>query len=82
MDYDVLIIGAGVSGLAAARDASKSGLRVQILEGRAIIGGRVHSDESTGMDVGASWWVCSFPLRVKQNALTQVVADATRAHDN
>lgn len=55
MDYDVLIIGAGVSGLAAARDASRAGLRVQILEGRAIIGGRVQTDESTGMDVGASW---------------------------
>lgn len=40
-ECDVLIIGAGVSGLAAARVLCDAGLRVRILEGRDRIGGRV-----------------------------------------
>lgn len=54
-DHDLLIIGAGVAGLAAARDAAKAGLRVILLEGRSGVGGRVYADETTGLDCGASW---------------------------
>ncbi len=38
---DVLIIGAGASGLAAAKTLSQRGLRVRILEARHRIGGRI-----------------------------------------
>ncbi|RPH38245.1 FAD-dependent oxidoreductase [bacterium] len=40
---DVIIIGAGVAGLAAAKTLSASGLAVTILEARHRIGGRVHT---------------------------------------
>jgi monoamine oxidase len=41
MDSDVLVIGAGAAGLAAARRAAEGGLRVTILESRDRVGGRV-----------------------------------------
>lgn len=40
---DVVIIGAGVAGLAAARQLHDAGLRVLVLEGRDRIGGRVYT---------------------------------------
>jgi monoamine oxidase len=54
----VLIVGAGMSGLAAAIDLKAAGYRVIILEGRDRIGGRVHTDTSLNgltLDLGASW---------------------------
>lgn len=39
--YDVIVIGAGISGLAAARMLAASGKSVLLLEGRSRIGGRI-----------------------------------------
>mmetsp|Transcript_1268 Transcript_1268/g.4331 ORF Transcript_1268/g.4331 Transcript_1268/m.4331 type:complete len:1265 (-) Transcript_1268:8775-12569(-) len=50
----VIIIGAGMSGLMAARQLTNFGYEVLLLEGRDRIGGRAHSDDSTGVDFGAS----------------------------
>jgi monoamine oxidase len=41
--YDVVIIGAGAAGLAAARALSGAGKRICILEARPRAGGRIHS---------------------------------------
>lgn len=41
---DVLVIGAGAAGLAAARSLRDAGLRVLLIEARDRIGGRVHTD--------------------------------------
>src|SRR5262245_5958440 len=41
--HSVLVIGAGLSGLAAARRLADSGFYVMILEARDRIGGRVHT---------------------------------------
>lgn len=43
MDVDVVVIGAGAAGLAAARCLGRSGLRAAVLEARHRIGGRVLS---------------------------------------
>ena len=40
-DYDVIIIGGGLAGLAAARDLSQAGKAVALLEARDRLGGRV-----------------------------------------
>jgi len=53
----VIIIGAGVAGLAAAKHLVAAGRDVQVLEARDRIGGRVWTDRSLGvpLDMGASW---------------------------
>lgn len=45
---DVIIIGAGVSGLMAAREASKKGRKVIVLEARNRIGGRIFTSSIMG----------------------------------
>jgi hypothetical protein len=49
----VLVLGAGVAGLAAARTLADRGLKVTVLEGRDRIGGRVWTRD--GLDFGAHW---------------------------
>lgn len=52
-----IVIGAGIAGLAAARQLQQDGLSVRILEARNRIGGRIFTDRSLGIpvDMGASW---------------------------
>lgn len=53
----VIVIGAGMSGLVAARLLQDSGFAVTVLEARTRIGGRTWTDDSLGVpvDLGASW---------------------------
>jgi len=53
----VLVIGAGVSGLVAARALNNRGVEVIVLEGRDRWGGRTHTVDlgGTPVDLGASW---------------------------
>lgn len=53
----VIIIGAGISGLAAGKALQESGYEAVILEARDRVGGRIWTDRSTGkpLDLGASW---------------------------
>jgi monoamine oxidase len=46
-DYDVLIVGAGVAGLAAGRLLARAGMRVALLEARERIGGRILTERVT-----------------------------------
>lgn len=53
----IAIIGAGISGLAAAHALTASGATVTVYEARDRIGGRIWSDRSLGasVDLGATW---------------------------
>jgi len=56
---DAIVIGAGVAGLAAARELKKRGFEVVVLEARDRIGGRVHTVRLPGwplpLEVGAEF---------------------------
>lgn len=54
---DVVVIGAGLAGLACAQQMVRAGRKVVVLEGRQRIGGRVWSEQRHGcaIDLGASW---------------------------
>lgn len=43
---DVIVVGAGLSGMTAAHTLAKEGLRVTVLEAKDRVGGRTHSDAS------------------------------------
>ncbi|KAG6716470.1 hypothetical protein I3842_04G050200 [Carya illinoinensis] len=53
----VIIIGGGISGVAAARFLNDASFKVILLESRDRLGGRIHTDYSFGcpVDMGASW---------------------------
>lgn len=53
----VLVVGAGIAGLAAANTLAAQGVEVTILEARSRIGGRIWTDRSAGfpIELGAGW---------------------------
>ncbi|MDP1560022.1 MAG: FAD-dependent oxidoreductase [Pirellulaceae bacterium] len=54
----VIVIGAGLAGLAAARELQNQGIEVVVLEGRERIGGRLWTSNKwpdIPLDMGASW---------------------------
>src|SRR5260221_3661146 len=53
----VVVIGAGVAGLAAARYLKSAGMQVTVLEKNPYVGGRVHTDcfEGLKVDTGAQF---------------------------
>lgn len=53
----VVVVGAGVAGLAAARLLVEAGVPVRVLEARDRIGGRIETERRQGvtLDLGASW---------------------------
>ncbi len=56
-NYDVIIVGAGAAGLAAARVLQRHGKKVAIVEASSSIGGRAKTIEAWGhnCDLGAHW---------------------------
>ncbi|WP_247041655.1 flavin monoamine oxidase family protein [Arthrobacter rhizosphaerae] len=57
LDRDVVVVGAGPSGLTAARELKKAGLTVAVLEARNRVGGRTWTDTVEGamLEIGGQW---------------------------
>lgn len=70
---DVLVVGAGIAGLAAAQKLTALGYSVIVLEARDRIGGRIWTDrtlDGVPLDMGASWI-----HGVEGNPLTEIVRE-------
>lgn len=57
IETDVIILGAGIAGITAARELNQQGVQCILLEARDRIGGRIHTVHhwGTATDLGASW---------------------------
>lgn len=56
--FDVVVVGAGLSGLQAASDIQQAGLSCVVLEARDRVGGKTWTREARNgkpVDVGAAW---------------------------
>lgn len=72
--YKVAIIGAGISGLAAAEVLSKHGIDYIILEARDRIGGRINTnrDGLAPYDLGASWAHDTLSNKLFDNIIAEI----------
>ncbi|WP_292835493.1 FAD-dependent oxidoreductase [Microbacterium sp.] len=72
LDADLVIVGAGIAGLAIAHDAARAGQRVMVLEAADRVGGLVRRAEVCGIpfDIGAE----SFATRT--SGVADLIADA------
>ena len=71
LDRDVVIVGAGPSGLTAARELKRAGLSVAVLEARDRVGGRTWTDTVDGamLEIGGQW------VSPDQTALLALIED-------
>lgn len=84
-DYDVIVIGGGISGLRAAQVARADGRSVLVLEARTRMGGRIYTDRQTfsyPVDMGASWIHGVTNNPIAQLAQSRSIATLVTDYDN
>ncbi len=76
LDKTVVVVGAGISGLAAAKCLQEKGFNVIVLEAQDRVGGRLRTNRSLGVafDEGASWI-----HGIRRNPITDLAKDAGMA---
>jgi monoamine oxidase len=84
---DVIVLGAGLAGLAAAHALESAGARVQVLEAAVRVGGRIHTlddlpgrPETGGQQIGAAYArtlaaVARLGLKLESNARSPLLRD-------
>src|SRR5438132_9628681 len=87
---EVLVLGAGMAGLAAARALAEGGRTVLVLEARERVGGRVHTLHPDGLaapvELGAEF-VQGLPAELTEIAaeaalpLVELAGESWQAHD-
>jgi len=92
MDADVIIVGAGISGLCCARQLETLGLSCRVLESSNGLGGRVRTDSVNGflLDRGFQVFLTAYPearrildfdaLKLKHFTPGAMIRDAERFH--
>ncbi len=73
MDADVIVLGAGFAGVAAARDLSEAGRRVVVLEARDRIGGRTWYKEMPEAGVGVEYGGMFFSRETQPRLAAEIV---------
>jgi len=70
--YDLIVVGAGISGIAAARTAQGYGAKVLVLEAQSHIGGRTFTDTTTFSEIGFDLGAQFFQQCISGNELWQI----------
>ena len=75
---DVLVVGAGPAGLAAALQAAKSGQRVMLCDEQAEMGGSLLSDPAVSIDgIGAADWIAQSLATLAANPRVKLLPRTT-----
>jgi len=83
IDTDVVVVGAGFAGLAAALQLRDAGWSVVVLEARDRVGGRTHTrylDDGTQIDLGGQWLGPTQDAMYELAAAFDVATFPTAAH--
>jgi monoamine oxidase len=70
--YDLIVVGAGVSGIGAAKTAQSYGAKVLVLEAQPHIGGRTFTDTTTFSEIGFDLGAQFFQQCIAGNELWQI----------